>query len=190
MSAAMSATMSAPSLYERLLGCAFAGLPEPLRAFHGADGPRIWHGRACVEGGSGRLARLAARLFGLPPAGADVPVTVRVERDEAGEVWRRDFGGRVFASAQCAGRGRWAGLLCERVGPVSVGMALEPGPDGLRLGIRRWRLLGLPLPRALAPGGPVCEWGADGRFHFDVAIDHPLTGRIVRYRGWLEDGAP
>lgn len=182
--------MSGPSLYESLLGPAFAALPEPVRAFHNADGPRVWHGRACVEAGSGPLARLAARLFGFPPPGADVPVTVRLEAGGAGEVWRRDFGGRVFASTQFAGRGRWAGLLCERVGPVTVGMALAAGEGGLHLGIRRWRLLGLPLPRALAPGGPACERGADGRFHFDVAIDHPLTGRIVRYRGWLEAGAP
>jgi len=25
----------------------------------------------------------------------------------------------------------------------------------------------------------------DGRFNFHVEIDHPLTGMIVRYRGWL-----
>jgi hypothetical protein len=27
----------------------------------------------------------------------------------------------------------------------------------------------------------------DGRATFDVALSHPLTGPIIRYRGWLED---
>ena len=29
------------------------------------------------------------------------------------------------------------------------------------------------------------ESAEDGRFNFHVEISHPLTGLIVRYRGWL-----
>jgi hypothetical protein len=44
---------------------------------------------------------------------------------------------------------------------------------------------GIPLPRALAPRGDSYEFVEAGRFHFHVEIDHPFTGLIVRYRGWL-----
>jgi hypothetical protein len=41
------------------------------------------------------------------------------------------------------------------------------------------------MPRALRPRSNAYELAADGRFHFHVEIGHPLTGLIVRYRGWL-----
>jgi hypothetical protein len=47
-------------------------------------------------------------------------------------------------------------------------------------------LLGLPMPLCWAPGGNASEYAKEGRFWFDVEIDHPLTGVVVRYRGWLE----
>ena len=44
----------------------------------------------------------------------------------------------------------------------------------------------VPLPRAWAPRA-VAREGVDalGRFCFDVAINVPIAGRLVRYRGWL-----
>jgi hypothetical protein len=49
-------------------------------------------------------------------------------------------------------------------------------------------LFGLPLPRILAPRIAAHESAPDGRFHFHVEIAHPLTGLIVRYRGFLTPG--
>ncbi len=57
--------------------------------------------------------------------------------------------------------------------------------DRLQLVLRRWSFLGLPLPLRLGPVGDAYEFAADGRFHFHVELGHPLTGLIVRYRGWL-----
>ena len=42
------------------------------------------------------------------------------------------------------------------------------------------------LPMWLCPRSDSYETAEDGRFHFHVEISHPLTGLIVRYRGWLE----
>ncbi len=42
---------------------------------------------------------------------------------------------------------------------------------------------------APAPRGDSCEFVEAGRFHFHVEIDHPFTGLIVRYRGWLVPNA-
>lgn len=172
-------------LYRRMLGEAWADLPEPVRAMHDLSGDRRVAGRAEVERGTALPARLVAALIGFPEAGRDVPVEVTFQVRDGVETWRRRFSGRSFFSTQQAGCGRSDGLLEERFGPIRVGLALVLEGDRLRLMVRRWSLLGLPMPLALAPGGEAWETAADGRFRFHVEIRHPWTGLIVRYRGWL-----
>ncbi|KGM32893.1 SDR family oxidoreductase [Inquilinus limosus] len=173
-------------LYHRMLGTAWAGLPEPVRAMHDLSGDKRVAGRAEVERGTGLTARLVAALIGFPSAGHDVPVAVTFRVRDGVETWQRRFSGRSFSSTQQAGRGRSEGLLEERFGPVRVGLALVLDGDRLRLVVRCWSLLGLPMPLALAPGGEAWETAAEGRFRFHVEIRHPWAGLIVRYRGWLE----
>lgn len=172
-------------LYAHLLGSAWHDLPEPIRAMHSA-GHATASGSAQVQRGTGLAARIVARLFGFPPSGADVPVTVSFDR--AGgrrERWRRAFGPHRFASLQTAGRGRARHLLVERFGPFAFAMALVVEAGELRLVLRRWTVLGMPLPLTWGPWTRAREHVAGGRFRFDVEIGHRLTGSIVRYRGWL-----
>jgi hypothetical protein len=90
---------------------------------------------------------------------------------------------------QSAGTGRNDSLLAEDFGPFRVLIALVPDHGRLRLVIRGWRFLGLPLPLFLAPGGETFETEQDGVFRFHVEITSPLTGLIVRYTGWLRPAA-
>ena len=173
-------------LYRRMLGEAFPALPAPVQAMHDFSGDRRVSGRAEVERGTSLLARLVAALVGFPAAGRDVPVEVAFRVLGEIETWQRRFGGRSFSSTQRAGRGRSEELLEERFGLVRVGLALVLDGDRLRLAVRRWSLLGLPMPQALAPGGDAWETAEGGRFRFHVEIRHPWAGLIVRYRGWLE----
>lgn len=172
-------------LYRRILGEAWASLPAPLRAMHDFEGERIADGVAIVERGAGLLARVVASIFRFPAAGRDVPVAVTFKSRRRGEVWRRTFAGRSFTSVQSAGTGRHDRLVTERFGPFTFALALVLDEDRLRLVPRGWRVLGLPLPAALAPRGEAYEFAEDGRFNFHVEIGHPLIGLIVRYRGWL-----
>jgi hypothetical protein len=112
------------ALYRRVLGEAWDSLPEPLRAMHDLDGERSADGVAVVERGSGLLARLVAFVIGLPPAAANIPVTVSFRVRHGREHWQRNFAGRVFSSVQAQGRGRSERLLCERFGPLNFVMAL------------------------------------------------------------------
>ena len=183
-------------LYRNFLGSAWDALPPAIRAMH--DGAGTWHaqGRADVERGRGPFALIAAWLNGFPPTGRDVAVSVRFDAQDGCETWTRDFGGRRFASRQYEGRGRGAGLIWERFGPIAFGIAMIVAGDGrLRLDVRQWRLFGVPLPGFLRPRGNTYESvgesvsagesAEDGRFHFHVEIGFPWTGLIVRYRGWL-----
>ncbi|MFF0948375.1 DUF4166 domain-containing protein [Rhizobium leguminosarum] len=170
-------------LYQRILGSAWERLPPALAALHA--GARVASGRARIERGGGLLARIVAGVIGFPPAGEDVPVTVRFAADGDREIWTRDFGGTVFRSWQAEAKGRDRNLLVEVFGPFRVLMALVPDGEKLRLVVRGWRFLRIPLPMFLAPGGDTYEEERDGRFHFHVEIGGRLTGLVVRYTGWL-----
>ena len=175
---------SAP-LYRRLLGDAWDALPPPLRAMHDLATGLTATGEATIERGTGLIARCLAWLFGFPPAGKDVPVTVAFTARDGREIWQRTFGGRSFSSTQEEGRGRFERLLCERFGPFVVAMALVLEDGRMRLVVRRWAAFGIPMPLALAPTGNAYEYVEDGRFRFHVEIGLPLGGLIVAYRGWL-----
>ena len=173
-------------LYRKLLGPAFDTLPRAVAEFHQAVQPCRWQGKAEVRRGTSPVARLVAALIGFPRAGTDVDVSVAVTAEGEGERWARSFDCKVFSSTQTAGQGRNEGLLVERFGPITVGLALVVQGDRLRLVPRRWFFLGMPLPNWLMPGGDTFETEAEGRFRFDVTIRAPLIGLIVAYRGWLE----
>ncbi len=176
-------------LYQRILGAAWDRLPAEIRALHAGRGTTLAEGRASVERGGSPLARLAAFLVGFPAAAEETPVKVRFEADAEGETWTRSFGADRFTSRQFAGRGRSAGLLCERFGLLTFAMAQVPEEGKLTLVLRRWSCCGLPLPLWLCPRSDSYETAEDGRFRFHVDISHPLTGLIVRYRGWLQPAA-
>lgn len=182
----VAATTAAAPLYRRVLGEAYDSLPQSLQVIHDVSGSACLKGRATVERGRGWIAGAIAALFGFPPAGRDVPLTVAFEPIPGGERWRRTFGDRTFSSDQTEGAGRWAGLVKERFGPFAFGLALVVEDGRLKLVVRRWSAFGLPLPLALSAGGPAHEEERDGVFHLHVEIHHPLCGLIVRYQGWLK----
>jgi Domain of unknown function (DUF4166)/Saccharopine dehydrogenase NADP binding domain len=175
-----------PSIFQTLLGSAWDCLAAPIRALHAGDALQVFSGIAQVERGQGWAARAIAALFRFPEAGPDVEVRVAVTSSAHGETWQRTFAQRSFSSHLSLGRGHADGLLCERFGPFTFGMALVVDGDKLNYIVRRWQFCGITLPRFLAPGGTSYESASDGRFCFHVEIGHPLTGLIVRYRGWLQ----
>ena len=171
-------------LYERILGDAYAALPESLRVMH--KGVLRAEGRGSVERGANPLAWLAGLVASFPPACTDAPVSVAFDITPQGEVWRRDFNGHRFKSYQYEGRGRSERLIVERFGAMEFAMALVWDGAQLNLVLRRWRVLGIPMPLWLAPRVRAHERENGGAFNFFVEISHPLTGLIVRYRGWLK----
>nr|WP_253913333.1 SDR family oxidoreductase [Pseudoruegeria sp. HB172150] len=177
------------AVYPALLGSAYKDLPPKIQSLHKGKTIRTWQGEAEVTPGDNALARGTARLFGFPTRPGTVPVNVTFTPDGKGELWRRDFDGQILKSHQSPGTGRNHRLLLERFGPFAVALALVFDDGKLRLVPRRWTFLGLPLPRAILPGGDSHETEQDGRFRFHVDIRAPLLGRIVRYRGWLQPGA-
>ena len=172
-------------LHQRVLGEAWNFLPPSLKAVH-QTGPYLKvSGMADITRGRGACARLLAWMLRFPKAASKVPVSVTFRRRKSFDRWTRNFGGRVFSSTFSAGRGRFEHLLCERFGPFVFGMALVPEKNRLQLVMQRCSFLGIPLSRVLAPSGSYVEYEEKDRFCFDIEIRLPLTGFVIRYRGYL-----
>jgi hypothetical protein len=178
-------TASDAPLYARLLGTLWHELPAQIRTMHDVRHEQTAAGVANVTCGTSLLARCVAMLIGLPNSASQIATRVHFKVSGASERWTRSFGTRSFASDQAAALGDDDGLMCERFGPLSMLLALRWNGEQLRLILRRWRFLGVPLPRWLAPICDAYECVDAGRFRFNVRIAHPLTGLIVHYQGWL-----
>lgn len=183
--------MSSPaSLFARVLGGAFAQLSPALQRCHQPGERLVLRGQASVQRGSGWRARLVCWCMGFPAAGDAVPVQVGMEAQQQGERWQRTFGTQSFASHLLQDRGAPPGMLVERFGPLRVQIALAVVNGALHWAVCGGALWRLPLPAWCLPTGDSREFESEGRFHFDVEITHPLTGRIVHYRGWLAPSEP
>jgi uncharacterized protein YbjT (DUF2867 family) len=183
---ASDADLKDAPLYERMLGPAFERLPLPLRNMHNLTTEvKIAEGTARVETGRNIFARILHAALGFPKAGENIPVRVTFQPENNGELWQRDFAGRKFSSVQTQGRGRMDRLISESFGPVTVGLALVLQGEKLRLLVRRWNILGIPMPLFLAPNGDTYEYVENGAFCFHVEIKQFPFGLIVKYQGKL-----
>ena len=179
-----------PSLYRRVLGADYGRLRPAGQKLHDVGCLR-WTGRCSVEGPTTQLGRLIARLFALPPAGMDVPITVEFLVRDGRETWLRRVGGRTMRSLQYIGVRKPSGWLVEQFGPFAFDLAVSVDQEGcLRLAMSGMRLFGMAMPKAVWPIIEARESEAHGGeghgcFQFDVAIGLPAVGRLVRYRGFL-----
>lgn len=169
-------------IFPRVLGPAFATLPDQVRATHLTTGVTRWQGRASVSRGTGLWGRALSALFRFPPATDDVAVEVTKTPTTAGETWTRRFGSRSFRSSL---KPTPAGMT-ERFGPFTFRLGLVVSDASLHYPVVAGRLGPIPLPRWLLPGSETREHVEAGRFHFDVRLLAPVTGGLmVHYRGHL-----
>lgn len=139
-----------PLLYRRVLGDAFNELPASVRAMHSVYREGWACGRATVTRGRNPFAHLIATIIGFPCEGEhDLHVGFSVA--DGSETWTRTFSDRSFRSrlSFCGGR------LAERFGPFSFIFDLPSDCSGLRMEIRGWRFLSIPLPLGLAAVGGI-----------------------------------
>ena len=171
-----------PTLFQQALGAAFFNLPETLRRLHGVRGTARYAGIASIERGRGLLARLCARIAGLPKPMRNVPLVIEFVADAKRETWRRDFGGTRMQTRLAFKDG----LLRERLGPLQFRYHLHPGGEALWWQVAGVRAFGLlPLPAGWFEGVRCRECERDSRYAFLVEANLPLIGLVVRYEGWL-----
>ncbi len=179
-------------VFQTILGSAFDQLALPIQRFHSvdADANLQFEGLCDVEGATGLIGKLIARVIDFPKSGRQMPINVTVEsrvnkQGASIELWTRTVGQSAFCSQLFAGSGESSHLLCERFGPTRFAIALIREDSTLRWEVRHWTLFGIRMPLWLAPRSDATETVVDNNFYFAVKLSHPLVGRIVHYQGWL-----
>ena len=167
------------------MGDAYARLHPSVAALHRTGAGRHFAGECDITRGRNPLAHIICTLFGFPKSGQAVPVTVDISPDAKGEMWTRHFGGRRMRSHHRYGHGKQSRLVVEQFGPIAIHMAILEEAGNMRIETQGWSLFGISLPKLLRPGGDVYETEIDGRFVFNVDLQAPIIGRMVKYRGWL-----
>jgi hypothetical protein len=172
----------AGNLFEKALGPDIVRFPPLVRQVHGGQPLRL-KGRASVEGAPHWAGKLIAKLFGFPGTTPDTEADITLEPRGDREVWIRRFSGKAFRSTLRPAHA--PRRVFERFGLFSFELELTPFRNGFELTIVGWNLGPVRLPGSLAPKAPARAFVDDkGRYRFDVTIELPWVGQVVRYRGW------
>lgn len=168
-------------LFGRLPGIELEALAPSIRTLHLRPNDGRYRGEVEVERGRGVMAALCIRALRLPPDGRG-PIEVDIAIDGDAERWTRHIGGGTLRSLL------WAedGLLCERIGGVTLRFALRAHAGEMHWQAVGARWLGLPLPANAFMGVVAREYDEAGRYHFDASATLPWIGLLLRYRGWLD----
>lgn len=166
-------------------------MTAPVSTLDGRLAPTFGRGQFLVERPGSWARRRMAGLLGLPRAGRDVVVQLRVSTDAAGLVdrWERTFDGRRMVTRQ-----RYEpATIVESLGPVEVRLAIDD--DGAGLTSRAVDLVVGPLrlrvPPTLAPRVR-CTVGAMADGARLVAVEVSTAGgrTLCRYGGPLRAVRP
>ena len=175
------------SLFEQVLGSHFERLPDALQDLHSVSGEHVWSGQVQLTRGQGWLSRVAGWIARFPPAGADIPVEVRMEKVGETEVWQRQFGTHGLKSTLRVGRRDKGSVMTEQFGLFKFELGLRVEDERLHYPVERGSFLGIPMPRFLLPVSQSFEHVDDQeRACFDVSVSVPLAGFVAHYQGWLE----
>jgi hypothetical protein len=180
----------AEPLFQAMLGERWWDLPAAVRRLHMISAHHSFTGYAKVQRGSGLIAVIAQSFFGFPRAGNDVPLTITKIRTAKGEIWERNFAGRVFRSYLSPSNR--PGHYKERFWIFTYEQELPVVNGIMYLPVRRGWVFGfIPIPNLLLPRSDSKEFAVEGQFHFDVGLLAPIHGGlIVRYSGTVApDGA-
>ena len=177
--------LAAPTLFRSALADRWDLLPQEVKTLHSVQDIESFSGEARVTRGTSLIARLAAWFFGFPRASDKIPLTITKTRTDGGEIWERNFGGRVFRSYCTPSPEKYR--YRERFWWFNYEQELPVADSRMYLPVRRGWFLGLPLPRLFLPTSDSREYAKDGVFRFDVSLGAPFgAGLIVRYRGWVK----
>ncbi len=173
------------NLYQRVLAEKFDALPPTIKAVHTFEDPKQLSGEADVHCNETMIGWLLLRFMRLPRSGKRQKARIRLEQDGPGEQWHRSFGCDSFSS-RVRPHGKKPDRIVESMAGVSAVIALQVIPGGLQWEIESLSLIGLPLPRCIAPVTKATEREVNGLYRFDVSISLPLLGPLISYQGWLQ----
>ena len=186
--------LPAQTMFEHALGERYAQLPVAVQRFHRLSGRTVLHGWVDTQAPATALARLLARLMGMPHQATSGPIQWACDAQARQESWTRHFPAPAQQAASGTQRPRpmrsslrlVAGQVEECLGAVRLRLGLSAAHDALTLHPQGLRIGGLPCPGWLMPQLVAREWGDADRLHFQVSVALPLVGTISHYQGHLQ----
>lgn len=173
--------MNARSMYETVMGPAFAELAEPVQAFHRTRGRRALHGWVETESPASLPARLLGLCLGTPLKASSGAIRFELDARPEEELWIRHFPTQTMQSHMRLVRGE----LTERLGLTLLHFRLGARDGRLVMHLQGLKFLGIPCPRWALPRIVAEEEGRDGRLYFTVRAALPLVGQVAGYTGHL-----
>jgi len=173
-------------LYQRIIGADYADLPDVTQAIHNVNGELIVEGRGRVARNKSTLGNWLADRLGMPKAATDIPVTVRFDEHDGGEMICRNYNGHMLTTYQTEGTGIDQGLLMERFGPVTLYIHLDAHEEGIDFHLQKATIGSVPLPQWLRPRLTARERSRDGQHHYFVRVGLPGVGTLIEYEGLLQ----
>src|SRR5262245_9081723 len=175
-------------LYVRVMGDSWTHMAEPLRCMHATDSITRAYGHLHIGHGRHHIARLLARILGLPRPHAAAETRLTITARAGREHWERTFNGRrvetwQYESAACD--------LAERFGVLEFRYRLDPSGGGLvyvqrEAAVLCWRFR-MRIPTAWAPRVNAREDPAGPkRVQIDVRVVLPGVGPLISYAGLIE----
>jgi hypothetical protein len=177
-----------PSLYQRLMGSAWADLDEAIRQDHKGDARLCRRGLFRVQHGTSRMARFLITVLRLPSDTDAVITELVITPFERGEMWMRRFGDKTFVTKQAE---RAGGVLSERFSIIELRFRLAALNGALiyrSIGAAmRVGRLSVSLPAFLSPRVEAREaTNGINRTSVSVAVTLPLAGLLFSYQGDIE----
>jgi saccharopine dehydrogenase-like NADP-dependent oxidoreductase len=176
-----------PQVFQRALCAkAFDRLPAITQFVHTLNPSVKLSGRAHIEGAETWAGQLTAKLFAFPKSDPDAVLQVVITRGQNGENWQRHYPDRTMHSVISL-VDESKNLIEERFGSFRFQMKLVSDENGLDMKMQSGSFMGVRIPIFLMPTISATERvSPNGKHLFDVHISHPLVGRLVHYKGWLE----
>jgi uncharacterized protein DUF4166 len=171
------------SLYQRILAASFDSLEPILQRLHDLRSTKRYAGYCDIESDDTLMARIVAKVAGLPGRSVSVPVTLTMNCKDGSEEWVREFGSHEMRSVLEFSGGR----LRERLGLVVFTFDLKTTPNRIDWHLVTAKLWPIPIPITPMLKCSATEAVVDGRYTFEVKGRVRGVGMVVHYRGWLAE---
>lgn len=164
-------------LYQSVLGEDFEKLGNTLREFH--THPETVSGHLSVSHHTHWVPKFFVWLMRLPKQGSNLETHLEVDVQGEEEVWSRKIGEVRLVTRQRVKNGK----LVEIAGPISFVFDVEAEGEAMVFHHYRSTLLGIPIPKHIAPVVNAKAQPMEKGWSMWVDILCPRYGTICRYEG-------
>lgn len=157
-------------------------LPKTVRALHSASHDSQYTGTVTIDHGQHLICKTLLNLLKMPRQCLNAPATVSFHSQNHSRDYKRTYNGHTFHSTFIFNLD--TNQLQEKFGPFILTLNAVIEDNKLRLSLSNMHLWKyIPVPKLFHPIITALESASNEDYIFDVDIQLPHFGRLIRYRG-------